>query len=141
MVLPFKYRKRFIDCGLYFKMLPFIQQESTFWSRALNARIDHAALSRFKYAGDYYLWSTFAKECELKIVKAYLGGFKIHKGQLSGDMKAYERELLTITRRPGMIDYALAALDKVIWNAPSSVKKKFNKEGLFVFDHDRQQWT
>jgi glycosyltransferase involved in cell wall biosynthesis len=37
LLLPFKYRKRLFDCGMYLGKLPYVQQESTFWSAYLNS--------------------------------------------------------------------------------------------------------
>lgn len=139
--LPFKYRRRFFGCGFYGTILPFVQQESTFWSSSLNDLIDYDVLSSFKYAGDYYLWSLFSKKYDLKIVKACLGGFKIHKGQLSNDLTAYKKELLAISTKPKITDYALAAFDKLIWYAPTKIKKQLNKEGLFLYNHGREEWV
>lgn len=139
--LPFKYRSRFFACGFYGTTLPFVQQESTFWSSTLNELIDYDDLSSFNYAGDFYLWFQFSRKHDLKIVKAYLGGFKIHKGQLSKDIDAYKNELLSISTRPKMNDYALAAFDKLIGYAPTKIKKQLNKDGLFLYSHELQEWV
>ena len=139
--LPFKYRSRFFASGFYGTVLPFVQQESTFWSSRLNELIDYNDLSRFNYAGDFYLWSQFSKKQDLKIVKAYLGGFKIHKGQLSKDINAYKNELLNISTKPKITDYALAAFDKLIGYAPTKIKKQLNKDGLFLYNHELQEWV
>jgi glycosyltransferase involved in cell wall biosynthesis len=82
ILLPYKYRQAFFTFGLYGTVLPYLQQESTFWSASLNELIDYSYLSSLKYAGDFYLWLEFSKVEELKIVQSYLGGFRIHAGQL-----------------------------------------------------------
>jgi hypothetical protein len=46
MKLPFKYSKRFFECGMYGKYLNTVQQESTFWSSSLHRLIDFDVLSR-----------------------------------------------------------------------------------------------
>ena len=139
--LPFKYRRDFFDSGLYGTKLIFVQQESTFWDASLNQCLDYDRLSAFKYAGDYYLWSRFAKVCDLQIVEAYLGGFRIEKGQLSENRDAYLQEMMTLMTRPRLSHYMLAAFDRVMWYAPVELKKWFNKQGLFRYDHELQKWV
>lgn len=138
--LPFKYRKRFFDTGFYGNFLHFVQQESTFWSADLNKYIDHDRLSKMRFAGDYYIWKEFSQTTDLAIVEAYLGGFKIHKGQLSENMKGYLQEVDLMSQRPSLLDYPLSLFDKIIWNMPGKIKKLFNREFMFRFDHATQEW-
>jgi glycosyltransferase involved in cell wall biosynthesis len=140
-ILPYKYRKRFFSCGFYGQQLLHVQQESTFWSSALSPLIDYDKLSNFKYAGDFYLWFQFSRKYDLDIVEAYLGGFRMHKGQLSENMSAYNAEMATIITKPHMIDHLLVMFDKIMWYAPNTFKKKMNKEGLFRYDHSMQEWV
>jgi glycosyltransferase involved in cell wall biosynthesis len=139
--LPFKYRRGFFDSGFYGTKLIFVQQESTFWDASLNPCIDFDRLAAFRYAGDYYLWTRFARECDLQIVEAYLGGFRIEKGQLSGSRDAYYGEMLSLTSSPGLFQHILAAFDRIMWYAPVELKKWLNKEGLFRYDHDLREWV
>ena len=138
--LPFKYRRDFFATGFYGTKLIFVQQESTFWDASLNRCIDFDSLAAYRYAGDYYLWSQFAKECDLQIVEAYLGGFRIEKGQLSANREAYLREMMSLTAKPHLLQYILAAFDRVMWYAPVEFKKWFNKDGLFRYDHELREW-
>lgn len=139
--LPFKYRKDFFATGFYGTKLIFVQQESTFWDASLNNSLDYQNLAEFKYAGDYYIWSQFAKESDLQIVEAYLGGFRIEKGQLSGNRKAYLQEMVPLMAKPNFSQNMLAVFDRVMWYAPVEFKKWFNKDGLFRYDHDLQEWV
>lgn len=139
--LPFKYRRGFFDAGFYGTKLIFVQQESTFWDATMNGCLDYEALATYKYAGDYYLWSRFAKECDLQIAEAHLGGFRIEKGQLSENKDAYLREMMSLTTKPHMFQHLLAAFDRVMWYAPVEFKKWLNKDGLFRYDHDLQKWV
>ena len=68
-----------------------IQQESTFWTRALWERVGKIDL-RFKAAGDFDLWRRFAQYENLYTVNTILAGFRIHEGQKSGDTIAYCKE-------------------------------------------------
>ena len=139
--LPFKYRKDFFASGFYGTKLIFVQQESTFWDASLNRCLNYDCLAEFKYAGDYYLWSQFAKECDLQIVEAYLGGFRIEKGQLSENREAYLEEMTSLSVKPKLFQHILALFDRVMWHAPVELKKWFNKDGLFMYDHELRKWV
>ncbi len=141
-MLPYRYRRELFACGMYGPVLPYVQQESTFWSADLNAQLDLAVLSSLKYAGDYYLWLQFSRVAELVTAAAFFGGFRRHRGQLSANLDIYLEEMRGLTRKPRLQDYVKAACDKVIWYfAPQTVKKALNRKGLFVFDHDVQGWV
>jgi glycosyltransferase involved in cell wall biosynthesis len=144
ITLPFKYRKEFFACGFYGMGLPNVQQESTFWSSSLNHSIDYEYLSKLKFAGDFYLWLQFSKICDLKIVKSYLGGFKFHRGQLSGSsigsQNAYQLEMKSLIVKPKLHEIALAALDRSLWSAPFRVKKFLNKSGILYYANEAQEW-
>ncbi len=140
-LLPFKFRKRFFSCGFYGQQLLHVQQESTFWSSALNSLIDYDKLASFKYAGDFYLWFQFSRHYTLYIVEAYLGGFRMHKGQLSENISAYNIEMEKIIRKPRISDHLLVMFDKIMWYAPNTFKKKMNKGELFRYDHNMQEWV
>lgn len=138
--LPYRYRRSFFASGLYGTTLIFVQQESTFWSSSLSELLDYEQLASFRYAGDYYIWSQFAKKCDLRIAEAYLGGFRIERGQLSENREAYLAEMATISCKPTLFQRLLAVFDKVMWYAPVELKKFMNRDGLFRYDHERQQW-
>jgi Glycosyl transferase family 2 len=140
--LPFRYRRRFFAWGCYGGLFPAVQQESTFWSSRLNEVIDLEELAQRRLAGDFYLWHQFAQVTELKIVMAYLGGFRRHEGQLSRNMATYRQEIREIVghRKPGLTDIPLVFLDGLMWMSPPFVKKICNPGGLFSYDHKRREW-
>jgi glycosyltransferase involved in cell wall biosynthesis len=140
--LPFKYRRRLFACGMYSGRLPFVQQESTFWLAHLNQHLSLPTLTGFKYAGDYYMWHTFAQHADLFIVEAYLGGFRAHTGQLTAThLGTYYEEMKTFTRKPNLGDYVQALLDKPLWYGPPGLKKKYNRVQLLRFAFDQQRWV
>lgn len=141
MKLPFKYRRCFFESGMYGRYLNPVQQESTFWSSALNSVIDLDRFAGLTYAGDFYLWSVFSAVAELNIVESHLGGFRYHSGQLSENYAAYIRELKSLSREPRLHEYALAFIDKVLSTAPSKIKKRFNKDRLFRYNHQEGRWA
>lgn len=139
--LPYKYRRRFFTCGMYSTKLPAIQQESTFWSSSLHNSIDYDYLSQLKLAGDFYLWLQFSQTEELKIVEAYLGGFKIHSGQLSENKKLYIEEVRNMTKKPNLWDRSLALFDWIMIRTPNKLKKMMNKDGVFRFNPRLERWV
>lgn len=103
---PCVYKSSCILAGVYGNLLPHIQQESTFWKRELCGELSFDKLANFKYAGDYYLWNTFAKTNELYTVNAQLSGFREHEDNMSLDINEYNSEFNSITDdRLGIVDY------------------------------------
>ena len=117
--IPFKYRNKLILSGVYGRYLPFIQQESTFWRRKLNKLIDFEKFKKLKFAGDYFIWHSFAKEEKLHIVQSHLGGFKIHPNQLSatnlkGDFN-YMSEVKSFCEKNNIYNFFLILIDLLPW--------------------------
>lgn len=69
-----------------------LQQESMFWRRALYEKSGGLNTS-LKYAGDFHLWTSFAKHADLFSVNAVLACFRIHKDQKSANRIAYVKEI------------------------------------------------
>jgi len=138
---PFRYRSRLFAAGLYDNVaLNHLQQESTFWHRELHRTLDFARLAQFKYAGDYFLWHQFARQTELKIIQAHLGGFRVHRGQLSEHRQAYHDEIRAIARQPHIADRLLAFSDKVMSHLPGRLWGQANRDAIVSFDHEAQAW-
>ena len=138
--LPFEYNKKLLLKGLYGTVLPFIQQESTFWDNKLHKKIDFNELKKFKYAGDYYLWKTFINEVPLYIVSAWLGGFRRQPGQLSSIyMDEYKNEIRQAATQPTIFDFAFAYLYRAFGYLPNNFKKKLSSH-MFEYDHIKQKY-
>jgi glycosyltransferase involved in cell wall biosynthesis len=141
VVLPYRFRRRLHLCGAYGRLLPFVQQESTFWRRELLAHVDLDRLARLRLAGDYYLWRSFAGHADLHVVAAHLGGFRHQPEQLSKNVAGYMAEMAALAAPPGTADRALAFCDRILWHAPPLVKKWLNPGGLHLFDHVSGRWN
>jgi len=139
-ILSCGFRRSLIRTGLYGMKLPFIQQESTFWRRALSEKIDFKALAHFKYAGDYFLWHQFAQTDDLFLVEACLGVFMIHKGQLSEDHSRYFREITAFCAKPGYLDQLAACYDRLMWRMPRKLQMLLQWLPVLRFDHGTQAW-
>ena len=138
--LPFEYNKNLLLKGFYGTVLPFVQQESTFWDNSIHQEIDLNTLGKFELAGDFYLWKTFISKTPLYIVSAWLGGFKYHAGQLSSKCgEKYSAEMSKLSLTPNAFDYLLAYTHKAIWHLPNRIKKKLSTH-TFEYDHDHEMY-
>jgi glycosyltransferase involved in cell wall biosynthesis len=113
----YRYRRGLIRAGRYGgRMLPrYIQQESTFWRREMHEEIDYELLARLELAGDYYLWTRFARRAELRLVHSHRGGVAYHAGQKSEAIERYRKEVEAVTERPSVGDSFRAAIDGLAW--------------------------
>lgn len=128
---PLQYPNEMIRQGFFGTWLPFIQQESTFWSRKLHEAIDLDALSKFKLAGDFYLWKRFAGMSELDIVECWLGGFRVHEGQLSSHQHIrYMQEFEDISDRRTLKTLVFACYMWLAWKLPYSLRRRLNSNIL-----------
>jgi glycosyltransferase involved in cell wall biosynthesis len=136
---PYIYRQQLIVKGFYGRGLPYIQQESTFWDRSLHEKIDIERLRALRLAGDYFLWRTFADYAQLTVVHAWLGGWKMHPGQLSSQyLDDYKSEIGEFCRAPNLLDYLLLLIDKPIWHIPF-LARRLNRNAI-VFDRARNRY-
>ena len=138
--LPYRYRRGLFACGAYGLRLPFVQQESTLWRRALHDTVDFATLHALRYAGDAFLWRCFAKAAELHVVRGLIGGFRIHAGQISERIREYREELRGFSRAPTLRERLQCLADRMLWWAPEQVKLRANRESLIRYDHARGAW-
>lgn len=138
--LPFDYNKNLLLKGFYGTVLNFVQQESTFWGRDVHQSIRYESLRKFRYAGDFYLWKTFIAIAPLYIVSSWLGGFRVHEGQLTDRfIEEYTKEMDSLAQRATPIDYLIAYIHKVIELLPRRIKKRFITR-TFEFDHVQQRY-
>lgn len=148
MASQYLFRKTFIEKGVYGTRLPHLQQESTFWRRELNEKIDFEKLMNLKYAGDYYLWLEFIKENPLYVVETYLGGFRSRAGQLSERMDSYREEQKELTTgKINPLDKVLIIKDKIFWKINrishlfNCVKNEEGNPVHFIYDRDNGKWV
>ncbi len=131
--LPFSYNKNLYLKGFYGTVLPFVQQESTFWSGRLHKKLDYTVLRSLNWAGDFYLWKVFMSNAPLYIVSAWLGGFKIQAGQLSEKyIDEYKAEVVELSIRPNMFDFLIAYSYKFLGHLPNKLKKRLSNH---IFDY------
>ncbi len=137
---PFRYKRELILAGSYGSMLPFIQQESTFWRRELLESVDLEGLKEFRLAGDSYLWWRFAKAGEEpRVVTSLLGGFRKHVGQLSENRARYMAEMRSMTS-PTLREKALALFERLIWPMPWRIKNRLSNTYSIGYHLDTGTW-
>jgi glycosyltransferase involved in cell wall biosynthesis len=139
--LPFRYRRHLFECGAYGTLLPFLQQESTVWRRELLAAVDFSFLERLRFAGDAYVWKCFASMSPLFVVQGHIGGFRVHKGQLSERLADYRKELRSFSRTATILERAQCAVERVLWHMPERVKWLADRSNLIAYNHARRAWT
>ncbi len=92
------YTQRAIRLGLHDgRVLPFIQQESSFWTRELWNKAHGTDIKKYKIAGDYHLWKNFARFTKLYKINSCISGFRHHEGQKSENKEAYYLEVGKLT--------------------------------------------
>ena len=78
--------------GDYNKDFSFIQQESTFWTRAIWEKAGGLLNTDYSMAADFDLWMRFFQFEQLYCTKRQLAAFRKREGQKSSDSKAYLAE-------------------------------------------------
>ncbi len=88
------YRQKWLAKGYYGTIISYgVQQESTFWKKELWEKANSETIKDYRYAGDWKLWTLFAKIDPLYTVTTVVGCFRRHPGQLSGNQRAYSNEM------------------------------------------------
>lgn len=91
---PFVYCRSYLKAGFYEgRMLGFIQQESTFFTKELWEKAGGKIPDNYQYAGDYFLWKSFAKYEPLYTVNSILANFRVHGSQKTSQMDKYYEEI------------------------------------------------
>lgn len=133
---PYKYNCEFIQKGLYDGIiLPFIQQESTFWRKDLMQYLDFNYLEKLRLAGDYYLWQCFSKHSNLEVVSCILSGFRRHAGQLSENITEYRKEKEQFCNKQTYLDVLRAYMYKLRFYLP----KRFMNH-MIKYDFQNECW-
>jgi glycosyltransferase involved in cell wall biosynthesis len=130
---PTRYRSKLIKYGVYGTYLNFIPQASVIWHNSLTKRIDFLEFRTFKLAGDFYLWKSFSQFEDLFHVSAFIGGFRIHRGQLSEGRDKYFSEFNRIRNKYGLYVFFLIQIERLIRILPSKFKRHFSKGKVFCY--------
>jgi glycosyltransferase involved in cell wall biosynthesis len=139
--LPPPYLGSFLRKGLYDgRLVPFVQQESTFWRRALHAELDLEELATYRLAGDAWLWSRFARAADLCVVESFLGAFSVQPGQLSERIEEYRREMARFALPASPAERLRAALLRHGHLLPVTLKQRLPGGRLFRYGWEERRW-
>lgn len=136
--LSVPFRRKRIRKGIYNYNKMSIQQESTFWRSSLTRVTDMSTFRRHRFAGDAYLWSTFAVYSDLYIVNAQFAAFRQHPFQLSHDRAAYNRELKDSLGAKRA--FTVKAMRRLFSFMPNRIKLRLFRRNYIVFDNNEMKW-
>ncbi|NBB79906.1 MAG: glycosyltransferase [Verrucomicrobia bacterium] len=90
----FLFHQEWIQQGYHGLCAQFIQQHCCFWRSGLWYA--HGPIPvRLRYAGDYWLWTQFARSAELVSLDFPVATFRQHPGQLHKEGRRYREEVLS----------------------------------------------
>lgn len=159
---PDSYSSEFLRRGFYQGEnakfgFPFVQQESTFWRSALWKKIGGRISNIYDLASDYQLWRQFAHHAELVKIDTILGAFRMHEGQLSGNIAGYAAHLEE-TPEVGSLSSAIQEVrafiaadpvNRYLAYEPAFFQEKFSRLSIdldwvlgknIVWDHASSSW-
>jgi glycosyltransferase involved in cell wall biosynthesis len=137
--LPPRFVPSLIRSGAYGRGLPTLQQESTFWSARLQQSVDWSAVSKYRIAGDAYLWWTFASQAQPAIVQSVLGGFTYHGDHLGKSKDEYRREISDFAGPLPVKSRLRIPAELILWEQPARVKARLNPH-LYLHDIATGVW-
>ena len=88
--------------GIYGRESYFVEQECVFWKPSLWKKVAPIP-TRFRSAGDYWLWIQFAKHAELESLPIQVAYFRIRPGQISSNKTKYRKEQEDIAPHRSMV--------------------------------------
>ncbi len=77
----------------------YVPQESIFWRKKIMKYLDVNTFRKFKLAGDFYLWYTFAQHTKFYSADILVAPFRVRQGQLSSEIKKYNDEVKSIVSK------------------------------------------
>ena len=119
------FNQEWIKKGIYGRNAYFIHQDSVFWKKELWNKIGKID-EKFKLAGDYYLWTQFAKHFPLWSINTPVSRFRKRSDQLSEDMTDYRKEQSEI--QPEQKDFLTFRVKLFFW-----LKTKFPTSLELIF--------
>jgi hypothetical protein len=125
--LPYRYSPRAFRRGLYGRLTPGIQQESTWWTTRLHQQLPLDALAQFKLAGDLFMWTNFSRTVSPLVVESVLSSFWWHGDNMSQDWSGYLAEVESIFGAPSPTDRIMAKTINFQWALPNRIKVRFGR--------------
>ncbi len=122
------YRQDWLAKGVYGQEAYYVAQDSVFWRAGLWKKVVGIP-AEYKYAGDYFLWTEFAKHTTLVSLNTPVSYFRRREGQLSKDVSRYKREQKIIRPEKSFTAWRV----RIFFSAQSRLVRKFpSLEKFFV---------
>lgn len=138
--LPPAYSPRSLRHGVYGRLAPGIQQESTWWTRPLHDRIDLQALARFRLAGDFFIWKQFANDVDPLVVECVLASFRWHGDNMSANWSDYQAEVESIAGPVTSADRLRGVRARFDWALPNRLKVRLGKGRVLRWNWPEGPW-
>lgn len=138
-LFPSSYDSNLIKKGTYGPKTEFIQQESCFWRRELLNDLNINEFIKFKYAGDFYLWYTFAQKNELYVVNSNLSGFRQIQNQKSSNLENYYKEFNNIINNLKLTNEEIEEIEYINILNNINYKYKINNKQI-IWDNKNFTW-
>lgn len=121
------YNQDWIARGVYGRDAYYIEQDSVFWRHSLWEKIGEIP-AHYRLAGDYWLWTQFAKYAPLVTINEHVSFFRKRAGQLSKSYRAYHKE------RNDISPYMSATFPiRLFFSVRSRLTRPFQKlDALFI---------
>lgn len=122
------YNRDWIKSGYYDgRVLRFIQQESTFWTRELYLSIHgRDVIKKYNMAGDFALWRAMAEKADLYTVHTAIAGFRKHGVQKTSDMQKYYAEIPE--KHESKIEKKYITILDRLFNGSGIIRRNFYKD-------------
>lgn len=128
----FIYDQGWIKRGLYGRDAYFIHQDSVFWRKELWQKAGPID-TKYRLAGDYYLWIRFAEHSPLWSFNADLSVFRELGGQLSQNREAYLKEQAAISGKRGLLERAVRTFFRLKARSPAFLNPFFDRWYGMIF--------
>lgn len=134
------YRQNWLQKGVYGRSAYFVDQESVFWKRTLWEKAS-PHISSWRLAGDYALWTLFAKHTSLWSFNKHVSIFRRHSNQLSASMDKYRQEQKLISPKDIFLEKRAALFFSTIRLLHIEPNNIFTQIFFFVlFPFTEKEW-
>lgn len=141
VTLPPSYSQRGIRRGIYGRLAPSLQQESTWWTDGLHKSIPLEQLAEFRLAGDYFIWRHFSTLVKPVVVESVLGSFRWHHDNMSADWPSYLAEMDAMCPRLTLTDRALSKWYQFAWALPNRWKARQGERSVLRWGWPEGPWN
>jgi hypothetical protein len=125
--------------GLRKPNLGFFQQESLFFRMENLEKFDFSLFSKFKLAGDFYLFQHLFNRQDGFFMDSLISGHRLHANQLSLNLEGYCFEMKSLVKTPTPLQYAIAIILKMATFLPQNFLRKFHSN-LLSWNHVDKKW-